>query len=142
MKMKEIQVSYKLTQQEVPDHKIETSESVYKIFKELTRLDREKFRALHLNRRNKIIGFEVVSIGSLTESIVHPREVFKSAFLHNACSLILVHNHPSGEAQPSEEDKRVTTILRDAGELLGITVLDHIIIGEDGYFSFADSGMI
>jgi DNA repair protein RadC len=92
-----------------------------------------------LTTYNKVIGFEVVSIGSLTESVIHPREVFKSAIVHNARSIVLVHNHPSGDSAPSEEDRKITEVLKQAGALLGINVLDHLIVGDDGYFSFADT---
>jgi DNA repair protein RadC len=80
----------------------------------------------------------IVSIGSLTLSVVHPREVFKPAILLNACAIIAVHNHPSGDPTPSAEDRTLTTRLRDAGDLLGIRLLDHLILGDDYNYSFAD----
>lgn len=103
-------------------------------------LDREQFLVACLDAKHAIIGVNVVSIGSLTISIVHPREVFKPAILLNSAALICVHNHPSGDPQPSAEDRVLTARLRQAGDLIGITILDHIILGENRTFSFADQG--
>jgi len=109
----------------------------------LADVDREHFVIILLNQKNRIIGVSTISIGSLTASIVHPREVYKSAILSNAASIICGHNHPSTDCQPSREDRAITTRLVDAGKLLGISVLDHVIIGGDGrYFSFADEGLL
>ena len=105
--------------------------------------DRESFAVFHLSARNHIVGVEIVSTGSLVASIVHPREVFKAAILANSVSIILVHNHPSGDPSPSREDLAVTRCLVAAGELLGITVLDHVIVGGcDAAYSFADHGSL
>src|SRR5262245_31502639 len=109
----------------------------------LANVDREHFVILLLDRKNQVIGINTVSMGSLTASIVHPRECFKPAILSNAASLICGHNHPSGDCQPSREDRALTTRLVEAGKLLGIAVIDHIIIGGEGrYFSFADEGLL
>lgn len=97
-------------------------------------LDREHFVVLLLDGKNRIVGFNVVSIGSLTAALVHPREVFKAAILSNAAALILVHNHPSGDPTPSAEDRAITERLRQVGELVGIRVLDHVVIGDEGQF--------
>jgi len=107
-------------------------------------VDREFFMVAMLDQKNKIIGINTVSMGSLTASVVHPREVFKAAILSNAAALLLCHNHPSGSPQPSREDRALTTRLVDAGKLLGINVLDHIILGDgnETYFSFADEGLL
>ena len=91
---------------------------------------------LLLNARHEVTCKETVSIGSLNASIVHPREVFKPAVLASAASIVLVHNHPSGDPEPSEEDVSITKRLVDAGELLGIGVLDHVIVAERGVVSF------
>ncbi len=108
-----------------------------------TGLDREQFVVMALDTKHKVIGLNVVSVGSLSMSIVHPREVFKPAILLNASATILAHNHPSGDCSPSAEDRALTTRLRAGGELLGIPVLDHLILSEDGiHFSFADSGCL
>ena len=110
----------------------------------LADVDREHFVIILLNQKNRINGVNTVSIGSLTASIVHPREVFKSAILSNAASIICGHNHPSGDCQPSREDRALTQRLVEAGKLLGISVLDHVIIGDGtgAYFSFADEGLL
>ena len=104
--------------------------------------DREHFVVLLLDRKNKVIGLNTVSIGSLSSSIVHPREVFKPAILANAAAIICGHNHPSGDPTPSTEDRALTTRLVKAGKLLGIQVLDHIVIGDDRHYSFADEGLL
>ncbi len=89
-----------------------------------------------------MIGINTVSIGSLTGSVVHPREVFKPAILANAASIICGHNHPSGDLEPSNEDRAITKRLVASGRLLGIDVLDHLIIGDELHFSFADNGLM
>jgi DNA repair protein RadC len=103
----------------------------------LGRETKEHFMALHLDSKNRLLCIEVVSVGSLSAAVVHPREVFKSALLSSAAAVLFVHNHPSGDTVPSLEDREITRRLKEAGELLGIRVLDHIIIGE-GFLSFAD----
>jgi DNA repair protein RadC len=109
----------------------------------LADVDREHFVIILLNQKNRVIGVSTISIGSLTASIVHPREVYKSAILANAASIVCGHNHPSTDCQPSKEDRAITARLVEAGRLLGISVLDHVIIGGDGrYFSFADEGLL
>jgi DNA repair protein RadC len=110
----------------------------------LADVDREHFAIILLNQKNRVVGVNTVSIGSLTASVVHPREVFKPAILSNAAAIILAHNHPSGQPQPSQEDRVLTVRLVAAGKLLGISVLDHVIIGDgtSAYFSFADEGLL
>lgn len=100
--------------------------------------DREQLAVVMLNGRNRIIGISTASIGTLNQALASPREVFKPAILCNAAAVILSHNHPSGDPQPSHEDRAMTNRMEEAGALLGISVLDHIIMGEDAdYFSFA-----
>ena len=98
----------------------------------------ESFTVILLDSKNRYVREETVALGSLNQSIVHPREVFRPAIQGAAASVILVHNHPSGDPSPSDEDVRVTERLVEAGKLLGIRVLDHIIVGEGRYFSFFD----
>lgn len=105
----------------------------------LAQLDRERFMVLHLDTKNCTLKEEVVSIGTLNGAIVHPRELFKSAIKENANSVILVHNHPSGDPTPSQEDVEVTERVMEAGKVLGIDVLDHVIIGNETYWSFKES---
>ncbi len=95
-----------------------------------------------LDRKNNVIGFNTVSIGSLRASIIRPAEVFKPAIIDNASAIICGHNHPSGDPAPSPEDRAMTKQLVDGGKLLGIEVLDHIIVGHDGFYSFADDGAL
>ncbi|NOT32990.1 MAG: hypothetical protein HOP12_02345 [Candidatus Eisenbacteria bacterium] len=102
----------------------------------LRKAKREHFVALLLNARHEVESLETISIGSLNASIVHPREVFLPAVKASAASLVLVHNHPSGDPEPSEEDLSITKRLVEGGELLGIGVLDHVIIASRGVVSF------
>ena len=101
-------------------------------------VDREHFVMIALDTKNKIIGFHVVSIGTLNETLTHPREIFKAAFMMNAARIILAHNHPSGDPTPSDVDIAITKRLCTAGRLLDVPVLDHIIVGEHRSVSFAD----
>jgi len=103
---------------------------------------KEHFWSIGLNARNIVIYVELVSLGTLNASLVHPREVFRFAIQKSVCSIILSHNHPSGEARPSEDDLKLTKRLIDAGEILGIEVLDHIIITENDFFSMKESELI
>ena len=103
----------------------------YEMIKEqLEGLDREQFIIACLNTKNEPTNITVVSVGSLNKAIVHPREVFKTAILSNAASIMAFHNHPSGETTPSQQDIQLTNRLYEAGELLGIKLLDHLIIGD------------
>ena len=103
-------------------------------------VDREQFLVCGLDAKHAIIGVNVVSMGSLTMSIVHPREVFKPLILMNAAAWICAHNHPSGDPTPSQEDRQLTTRLRQGADLLGISLLDHLILTDVRYYSFADQG--
>jgi DNA repair protein RadC len=105
-------------------------------------LRKEVFKVLLLNRANRLIKEVTVSEGTLEASIVHPRDVFREALLEPAAGIILIHNHPSGNSSPSEEDLQITKQLVEAGRLLGIKVYDHIILAGESYRSFADEGLI
>lgn len=105
-------------------------------------LEKEHFKVVFLNTKNEIIAFETISIGSLNASIVHPREVFNRAIKKSSASIILLHNHPSGNCEPSKEDINVTKRLIEAGKIIGIEVLDHIIIGDGDYFSLKENSLI
>lgn len=108
----------------------------------LDELDREELIVACLNAKNEVNSVNVVSIGSLNNSIVHPREVFKTAILSNAASIVMIHNHTSGDVTPSKEDKEITLRIKESGTILGICLLDHIIIGNDTYYSFKEHGDI
>lgn len=103
---------------------------------------KEHFKLIILNTRNRITTITDVSTGTLSASLVHPREVFKEAIRHSASSVVLAHNHPSGDPEPSEEDLRITRRLIDAGKIIGIEVLDHIIIGKNSFSSFKERGLM
>jgi DNA repair protein RadC len=103
--------------------------------------DRENFVVLLLNTKNEVIEMPTISVGTLSASLVHPREVFKPAIKASAASVILAHNHPSGKDEPSREDREVTQRMSDAAQIVGIEVLDHVILG-DGYFSMKEHGML
>jgi len=105
--------------------------------------DREQFVVALLTVRHRLIGLHTVSVGCLTSSLVHPREVFKPALLASAAALVVAHNHPSGDPEPSAEDIALTRRLVSAGTLLGIEVLDHVILGEDGrHVSLKERGLV
>jgi len=124
-----------------PAPPVNSSNEVAKRYRSLEKYDREHLVRLDLDNRNRIIGEETISIGTAEMAIVSPRELFKGALLNNAVRIILIHNHPSGSAEPSFEDRKIEEALRDAGEILGIQVMDFVIIGEDGwYWSSADDG--
>jgi DNA repair protein RadC len=109
---------------------------------EMSTLDREHFRAILLDTKNRIIGLRTISIGSLNSSVVHAREVFKAAVSESAQAIVLVHNHPSGSPEPSPEDLAVTGRLADAGRILGIEVVDHVILGSQGFVSLKELGHV
>ena len=123
-------------------YKIRGPGDIYRAFACLSECDRERFYTVQLDARHQVCGVELVSQGAVDASIVTPREVYKSAILANASGLIIVHNHPSGVPAPSAEDRSITRLLKKGGELLGIPVLDHIIIGDEAFFSFADEGLL
>ncbi len=117
------------------------SADVYEAFKErFEQADREEFLVLLLDAKNAVLGFNLVSVGTLTSSLVHPRECFKPAILGNAVAIILLHNHPSGDPAPSAEDLHITRRLREVGDIFDIKVLDHIIVGAGRYVSLVDDG--
>jgi len=122
---------------------IKTASDVYQYYvDELQNKTKEYFYALFLDTKNRILKEELVSIGTLNESLIHPRELFNSAVQASCNSVIIVHNHPSGDCVPSENDKEVTKVLVEAGEIMGIKVLDHVIIGREGFMSLKESGVM
>lgn len=117
-----------------PTVTVSSPESVAAYVKGMDEFDRELGVVLHLDTKNKVIGKEIVSKGSLNAAIVHPREVFKGAILNNSAGIIFIHNHPSGEPRPSGADIEITRKLKDTGNITGIDLMDSIIIGQDGKF--------
>jgi DNA repair protein RadC len=123
--------------------KLSSSESVFHEFKsKFAGKKQEEFWVIALNTKNRPTDRRMISQGTLSSSLVHPREVFRFAIRDSAASIIVLHNHPSGDPEPSTEDRKVTSILADAGKTLGIPLLDHVIIGNSSYFSFRDSGLL
>ena len=112
------------------------------VAEEMRYLDREHFKTVLLNTKNHVLELYLVSVGSLNASLVHPRELFKRAVVKSAAGIILVHNHPSGDPEPSAEDKEITMRIIEAGEIIGIDVLDHIVIGDGKYVSLRQRGLM
>jgi DNA repair protein RadC len=140
----EIEISYK--PKKMMYGAIRHSEDVANILRPLfnkgTIEFREEFIALYMNKRNEILGYFLVSCGGMSATIADPKLIFSAALKAGACSVIIAHNHPSGNIEPSAEDKKLTSRVRSGGELLEIQLIDHIIITADNYFSFCDQGLL
>lgn len=140
-------VSLKLVKEHSVLYETRTIRSPYDAYKLIKNFlidsDREKFVVACLDTKNQPVNISVVSIGSVNSAIVHPREVFKVAMLSNASKIICFHNHPSGNLKCSKEDENITNRLKECGEILGIELVDHIIVGDnDTYFSFKENCMM
>ena len=123
--------------------KIEDPESVFNLLKnEIGNKKKESFYILSLTTRNNLISVDKVSTGTLSASLAHPREVFLPAIKNSASTVIIVHNHPSGDPQPSEDDLKITKRLTEAGKILGIDLVDHIIISKDSFYSFKEKDLL
>ena len=122
---------------------IREPKEVYEYLKnQMENLKKEQLKGLYLDSRNKLIYEELISLGTLTTNLIHPREVFRPAIEKSAAAIILVHNHPSGDPEPSEDDIKITQQLIEASKLINIEILDHIIIGKGKYISFKDKNLI
>ena len=117
-------------------------ETIFELTADIRRSNREHFVGFYLNSRNQVLRREIISIGSLNASIVHPREVFIPALAVSAASLILAHNHPSGDPSPSEEDLAITRRIAESGRLLGIELLDHVVVAREAYTSFKERRLL
>lgn len=127
----------------VDNKQISSPKDVFPIVQNyLNGADREHLVLITLNTKNVINSISTVSIGSLNSSVVHPREVFKPAILSNAASIIMAHNHPSGNVEPSKEDINISHRIKEASKILGIELLDHIIVGDDKFTSLREKGII
>ena len=126
-----------LTQDNLAPHQLLYS---MKLSEDKIEQDKEHFYVMHLNVKSQVLMVELVNIGTLNSSLVHPRETFRRAIVAGSASIIVAHNHPSGEVEPSDEDTKITKVLFEAGQLLGITMLDHVIFARDRYFSFKENG--
>jgi len=132
-----------LTAQSAPRPAIRSPHDVARLLMPAMRLlDREHFQAILLDTKHRVLDIVSISVGSLNATTVHPREVFKEAIRKSAAAVVLVHNHPSGQAEPSREDVRITEQLRAAGEIVGIQVVDHIILGDGQFYSFREHGLL
>jgi DNA repair protein RadC len=141
---KVVLVKEKVGRYELP-RETKSPEEAYNAIKTITNVQEEAqevFGILVLNTKNKIVAVHEVSRGTLDSSMAHPREVFKPAVLHNAAAIICFHNHPSGDPEPSREDIEITNRIKSAGTVLGISVYDHIIVGDDRYVSLKERGVM
>lgn len=138
-----LELSNRIASYKPQKYKIKNPWDIYKYYMESLRYQyKEIFKVVLLNTKNEIITDVDISMGTLNSSLVHPREVFREAIRRSSNKIILLHNHPSGNCEPSKEDKNVTNRLKDCGELIGIEVIDHIIIGDGVYFSFKENMLI
>ena len=141
---KVVLVKEKVGRYELP-RKIGSPEDAYRAITTITNVQEEAQEVLGiliLNIKNKIVAVHEISRGTLNASVIHPREVFKPAVLHNAAAIICFHNHPSGDPKPSKEDVNITNRLVEAGEILGIEILDHIIVGDGRYVSLKEGAVM
>ncbi|MNW46170.1 hypothetical protein D3C74_234500 [compost metagenome] len=138
-----LRISRTLSLTSEPISQIKSPKDIYKLMAPaFTDLHKEHFVCLFLNSKNMVLGWETISIGSLNACIVHPREVFRPAIKRSSASIVCVHNHPSGNPEPSEEDITITKRLVEAGITIGIDVLDHVIIGNPSYVSLKERGLM
>lgn len=136
-------VTVKLVREPMTEYEVSNVAAAKRILQTYMQdFDREHLAALFVNHKKQIQSIHEISVGTLNGSLVHPREVFKAAILANAAGIILAHNHPSGHLEPSEEDKMVTKKIQDAGVILGIELIDHLIISQNGCYSFLENQCI
>jgi DNA repair protein RadC len=145
LQVAEIQISYSNVIKPSKMEKVTSSSDAERIFKSMWRQSielKECFYAMYLNRNNKVLGVLLISEGGMSGTVVDVRNVYQAAIKANASSVIIAHNHPSGNTIPSESDKQITNKIKEAGKILDITLLDHLIMVSEGYVSFADEGLI
>jgi DNA repair protein RadC len=140
--MQTLEVREEVAQYIPADRRYTAPAQIGELFSFLISEAKEHFFTMHLDGKNRIICLDLVSIGSLNQCIVHPREVFKTALLSSAAAILCVHNHPTGDPNPSAEDLAITRRLKEAGEIIGIKLLDHIIVGTEGILSFVERGLL
>ncbi len=139
MKIREIKYIYGKS---VKMQNLSNPEDVAEFFRKICCPVKEQFTCIFLNNKNKVLGYEIVSVGTINESLVHPREVFRGAILLSASNIIVAHNHPSGDTKPSREDIETTKRLKESGNILGIPLTDHIVVGDDSYYSFREENLV
>lgn len=140
-----LEIARRINQEEGIENKrrLLTPEYVFKLLKpKIVQYNKEHFVVVSLDSRNNVIGIDTISIGTLNANLVHPRETFEAAIARHASQVIVAHNHPSGDVEPSQGDIDTTKRLKEAGELLGIEVIDHLIISKKDFFSFKSKGTI
>lgn len=138
--VREIKLLYKGRKKRIG--KADSPEVIFKLFQWLAKELQESFVAVYLDNKNNVLGWSKISMGTVSETIVHPRDVFRVAVRENASSVIVVHNHPTGELTPSREDLSTTNRLCEIGKLIGIPILDHVIIGDNKYYSLKEGGHV
>ncbi len=121
---------------------ITSASNVFALLQEYSTKDKEHFITITLDGQSKVINTKVIHIGTLNQSLVHPREVFRPAILDNAAGIIIAHNHPSGTLEASSADVQITQRLKEVAKLVGIELLDHVILSREGYYSFNDEGLL
>ena len=140
----EVELTYKSTSK--ARSKIYSSEDAYKVllptYKEGTICYKEYFKVLFLNQSNQVLGYTLISESGITETCTDVRVILQAALLTNSVAIILAHNHPSGNLKPSRQDMKITKQVKDAARLMRITVIDHLILTDEGYYSFADEGQL
>jgi DNA repair protein RadC len=122
------------------NYRISSPQDAYKVLERYKNKDQEHFFVLTLNGAHEVIKTHIISIGLANRTLVHPREVFRTAIKDNAVAVVLAHNHPSGNTDPSQDDREVTEIMKKAGKIIGIEVLDHMVFGKKGFYSFLEKG--
>lgn len=141
----EIIACFELGRRFLKDKKFELILAPGKVWDELKGIrdsKKEHFVVFYLDTRNQVIRQDIISIGTLNASLVHPREVFEPAIQYNAAQIIIAHNHPTGDTAPSVEDKKITERLQEAGKILGIEIIDHIIVVDKSWLSFREAGIM
>jgi len=131
-----------VSERTAPTYRISAPADIYGALKKYACARTERFLCGTLSGSHELIKVNIISIGLVNRTVVHPREVFYPAIIQNACAIIIAHNHPSGRLDPSPEDREITHRLREASEVLGIALLDHLIIGRTGYYSFVEHGLL
>jgi DNA repair protein RadC len=123
-------------------YKVSSPSDIFAVLRRYASARSERFIVLTLDGAHQVIRANIISIGLVNRTVVHPREVFYPAIVQNACAIVVSHNHPSGRLDPSPEDRDITDRLRQASEVLGIALLDHVIIGRTGFYSFVEHGLL
>ena len=123
-------------------YRISGPQDAYKALDRYKNKDQEHFFVLTLNGAHEVVKTNIISIGLANRTLVHPREVFRTAIKDNAVAVILAHNHPSGNTEPSPDDREVTVVMKKAGKVIGIEVIDHMVFGKKGFYSFLEKGEI